>query len=361
VGTDPATADAAFHFPNNYNYTYTTPTLNPGQMAVIEPIDAHTTADHNHPPTNDPINSVGSVKVTSSQPLAGVALEHQTMEDHATELKATRGFTDSDRATTLYAPINKNYRYDRFTGLLVQNAGQSSVNITVTYYYSQDSQCPSSGSVNDSKSNVAPGASVTFSSSAFPTGCFATAKIVATGGDHLIVAVVNEAFTGYYIATHPGHAQEATAYAAIPNGAATTKLSVPLFKEDARSKSTGLSVQNISATSTAHVVATFKNNTFTFVTNAMDIAPNQAIVLLDMRLIENNPPWWWHHWNGTAMTPELLGCVDDVNGCGANGNFSVILTSDQNIVAIANESTYPGLAPRINQDKSNYEAFNLTP
>jgi hypothetical protein len=51
--------------------------------------------------------------------------------------------------------------------------------------------------------------------------------------------------------------------------------------------------------------ATFKNNTYTFATNAINIAPNQAIVLLDMRLIENNPPYWWHHWNGTVMTPEL--------------------------------------------------------
>ncbi len=131
VGTGPAAASAAFHFPNNYNYTYTTPTLNPGQMAVIEPIDAH--SGQAHPPTNDNTNSVGSLTVTSSQLLAGVSLEHRTMEDHATVLKATRGFTNSDGDTTLYAPINKNNYYNRFTGLQVQNISGGSIDVHVTY------------------------------------------------------------------------------------------------------------------------------------------------------------------------------------------------------------------------------------
>jgi hypothetical protein len=119
-----------------------------------------------------------------------------------------------------------------------------------------------------------------------------------------------------------------------------------------------LSVQNISSQS-AQVTATFKNSSMTFVTNPMDIGPKQAIVLLDMRLIANNPPSWWHGWNGTAMTPAQLGCVSNVTGCGANGVFIVILTSIRNIVAIANEVAYPISAPFIPMDEANYEAFNL--
>jgi hypothetical protein len=144
----------------------------------------------------------------------------------------------------------------------------------------------------------------------------------------------------------------------IPNHVATTKLGVPLFKEDSYSKATGLSVQNVGGL-TAHVVATFKNSTYTFVTNAMNIDPNKAIVLQDMRLLDSNLPAWWHGCNPSypTMDPAILGCGS--NGCGANGVFSVILTSDQNIVAVANESTYSIQTPRINQDKSNYEAFNL--
>jgi hypothetical protein len=182
----------------------------------------------------------------------------------------------------------------------------------------------------------------------------------------LSAAIVNEAYTNGYLNDHPGHAQEATAYAALPNIPFSIRhiLSVPLFKEDSYSKATGVSVQNISG-STAWVVATFKNNNNqTFVTNAMDIAPHSAIVLQDMRLMESNPQPWWHHWNGASMNPTVLGCAEGTyNGCGANGVFSLILNSTVNnypIVAVANESTYPNNAPLINQDKSNYEAFSLT-
>jgi hypothetical protein len=62
-------------------------------------------------------------------------------------------------------------------------------------------------------------------------------------------------------------------------------------------------------------------------------------------------------WNGTAMTPAALGCT--ASGCGNNGTFSVVVTSDQPIVGLVNESTYPFTAPRILQDKNNYEGFNL--
>ena len=64
-------------------------------------------------------------------------------------------------------------------------------------------------------------------------------------------------------------------------------------------------------------------------------------------------------WNGTAMTPAALSCTS--SGCGSNGVFGVTIESNLPVVAIANESTYPFSAPRISQDKNNYEGFNLTP
>jgi hypothetical protein len=363
VGTAQTTVYATFVFPNlpDPNFYYNT-SINPGRIAVFDPINARNNSNQ-HPPTGDTTDALGSLTVTASQNLAGIALEHYTLEDHATVLQATRGLTDDDRDTILYAPINKNYRYDRFTGLTVQNAGSGSITITVIYYFDQDAYCPQSGQVTVTTSNVASGVSVTFPSSAFPAGCFASARITASGGsDPKIVAIINESFTGAYLATHPDHAQEMTSYNAIPNKYASKNLSAPLFKENSYSKGTGLTVQNVGG-STAHVVATFKNNNSQiFVTNTMNIDPNKAIVLQDMRLLQGNPnpPSWWHGWNGTAMTSSALGCAEGTsNGCGANGVFSVILTSDQNIVGIANESTYPFLTPLINQDKSNYEAFSL--
>jgi hypothetical protein len=140
AGTANATASAAFHFPG-WNYTYTTPTLKPRQMAAIEPIDVHTTAGLIHPPTINS-NAYGYLIVTSSQPLAGVALEYYTMEDHATVLQATRGFTSNDFATTAYAPITKNNYYHRFTGLQVQNVSSQSVTLNVTYRATMENANP---------------------------------------------------------------------------------------------------------------------------------------------------------------------------------------------------------------------------
>jgi hypothetical protein len=369
VGTIATTANATFTFLGSpYTYYYYSTMINPHQLAVFDPIDARHLYNkmEYHPPIGNISSAVGSLTVTASQNLAGIALEHLVQEDHATVLQSTRGLNTNDYDTKVYAPINKNYYYDRVTGLQVQNVSGSPINITVVYepiYENTHSNYCPGGDVTVSYNNLPEGASHTFDITQdlilFPH-CFAPATITASGN---IVAVVNEAFTGAFLAQHPGHAREDTAYNAIPDKFASQKLSVPLFKEDSYSKATGLSVQNNSTTLTANVVATFKNSSKTFVTNPMTIPPKQAIVLQDMRLIANSPPPWWHGWDtrygNPAMNPTTLGC--DANGCGSNGLLSVTLTSDQNIVGIANESTYPIQSPRINQDKSNYEAFNLTP
>jgi hypothetical protein len=351
VGTANTTATVVFRFPN-WTYTYYTPTLKPGQMAAIEPINAH--SGQTHPPTNDNTNSVGSVTVTSSQPLAGVALEHMTMEDHATVLQATRGFISSDASSTIYAPINKNNSYGRFTGLQVMNVSGHSIDITVYYTANPDNNpnnyCPG-GTPQDTWPGLADKQSHTFSSSVLPNHCFASAKIEATGN---IVGMVNESFTQAYLDTHPGHAQEATAYNAI-GGVVTKKLSAPLFKENSYSKGTGLSIMNVGQVTATNVVIKLTGPTGTYTSNPLSINSGSAYVAMDLRL---KPASFW---NGTVLTPAVLGCQDNTTGCGANGVFSVIVTSDQNIVGVANESTYPNLAPLINQDKSNYEAFNLTP
>ncbi len=98
---------------------------------------------------------------------------------------------------------------------------------------------------------------------------------------------------------------------------------------------------------------TFKNAVGTFVSMPQSIPAGGNVVFLDVRL---KPASFW---NGTAMTPALLGCVNALAGCGSNGNFGLVITSDQPVVGMANESTYPNAAPRKLQDKNNYEGFNL--
>jgi hypothetical protein len=340
AGTTAATASVVFKMavppaaPTTYNFT--TPSIGPGQMYVLSPSDASV-----------PANTVGSLTVSSSQPLAGTVLEHKTVELHATVLQATRAFTPSDYDTTVFAPIIKKGRLGRSTGLQVQNVTGGAIDVTVNYKGSAGACAGNSYSENTT--GLAAGAGFTFLHAVLPSDCTAAATVTATGN---IVAIVNESFDPAFLAANPGRSQEAVTYSAQPNNKATTVISLPLFKEDANSKSTGISVQNVGGSSTT-VVLTFKNSVGTFVSTPQSIPAGGNVVFIDVRL---KPASFW---SGTAMTPALLGCVNALAGCGANGNFGVVVTSaSQNIVAIANESTYPN-PPRKLQDKNNYEGFNL--
>jgi hypothetical protein len=343
AGTASATATATFKIGGS-SYTYTTPSMLPGTMVAFGPSDATPT-----PPSGD--TAVGSMTVSSSQPLAGVVLEHKTFENPATLLQATRGFTNAEADTILYAPIIKNNFFNRFTGLQVQNVSGGPVNVTVTYKAS--SGC--SGTYTDQTTGLADGASHTFvhsgTSTNLPTNCLAGAKVVATGD---VVAIVNESYTSAAVAA--GRNQESTTYSAFSSSAATNLVQLPLAKEDSFNKGTGVQIQNVSSSSTASVVVTYTGPTGTYTSVAQSIAPGGALTLANVRL---KPASFW---NGTAMTPAALGCSSTPPvGCGSNGVFGVKISSNQPVVSIANESTYPFTAPRISQDKNNYEGFNLAP
>ena len=337
AGGTSATASVTFNIGGS-SYTYTTPSMLPGTMVAFGPSDAGAPSGN---------SSIGSMTVSSSQPLAGVVLEHKTFENPATLLQATRGFTGADADTTLYAPIIKNNFFNRFTGLQIQNVSGGSVDITVTYKASAG--C--SGEYTDTTSGLADGASHTFvhlAGTDLPANCLASAKIVATGD---VVAIVNESFTSAAVAA--GRTQESTTYSAFSNAAATELVQLPLAKENSFNKGTGIQIQNVSSSSTASVVVTYTGPTGSYTSVAQSVAPGSALTLVDVR---NKPSSFW---NGTAMTPSALGGCSP--GCGSNGVFGVKIESNQPVVAIANESTYPFTAPLISQDKNNYEGFNLVP
>ena len=344
AGSAAAAAQVVFYMGSSGTFTYTTPSIAPGAMVVVNPSAV------SGMPSGNPVK--GSAVVTSAQPLAGTSLEYIQGEPNATVVQATRGFTPADynqngsAPYVLYAPTNKFDRFGRFTGLQVQNVDTSPINVNVKYVGIAGS-C-NGHTYNDSVSNLAAGASHSFPADALPANCNASAAITGSGK---IVGTVNEAYMGSYLTTNPTVHQAATVYFCLFAAAATDYVSAPLFKEDAYSKSTGLSIQNIGSTD-AHVTVTFANSVGTFKTQPQTIGSGAAKVFLDVRI---DPTITW---NGTALTPSVLGCTS--SGCGTNGNFSVLVSSDQPIVAIANESPYPLLAPRIQQDKSNYEGFNLT-
>lgn len=342
AGSSAATALATFHFGGS-PYTFTTPSIAPGAMVAVVPADAGA-------PSGTSGN--GSLVVTSSQPMAGVVMEAKTSENPATLLQATRGFTTADAGTVAYAPIIKNNLYGRFTGLQVQNVSGGPVNITVAYTTS----C-GGGPYSDSATGVASLSSATFvhltGQTNLPDGCLASATVTGTGN---IVAIVSESYTAAFLSANPGRSQESTTYSAFPNAAKTAKLSAPLFKENAYGKGTGLQVMNVGSSTATNVVLAFTGPTGTYTSMPQTITAGNSLTFVDVR---NKAPSFW---NGTAMTPAALGgCPANTTGCGTNGVFGVVVTADQPIVAIANESTYPFGAPLISQDKSNYECFNLTP
>ena len=132
-------------------------------------------------------------------------------------------------------------------------------------------------------------------------------------------------------------------------------IQLPLAKEDSYNKGTGIQVQNVSSSSTANVVLTYAGPTGSYTSESVPIAPGSSENFTDVRLKGTG------FWDGTAMTPSALGCTSGNFVCDGNGVFGVTVTSDQPVVAIANESTYPFSAPRVSQDKNNYEGFNLAP
>ncbi|MBI3960091.1 MAG: hypothetical protein HY328_14860 [Chloroflexi bacterium] len=335
AGSTAATAIATFRVQAG-QFTFTTPSIEPGRMVIINPAAAGVPSGNNV--------SVGSLTVTSSQPLAGVVSEHGS-EQPAVLLQSTRAFAPQDGNAKAYAPIIKNEYFNRFTGLQVQNISAATITIDVTYNGSGGT-CAGQIFTNQA-ANVAAGASATFvhlvgqAGNTMPAGCLASATINATGGN--IVAIVNEAFTSAFLAGGGnGGRQEATTYAAFPASAATTTVKAPLFKEKSYDKLTGLQVQNVGSVDATNVIATFVGPGGTYTTNPLTIKAGSGLTIIEMY---KHPELF----NGTPIPADIKD---------AAGVFGVTITSDQSIVAIANESTYPFGASPLQQDKNNYEAFN---
>lgn len=335
AGTSAATATATFVMRNGDTHVYTTPPIGPNQMVVFSVLDAPT-YDPNNPNNNA---RVGGLTVTSSQPLAGVVMEHFTTENPATIAQSTRGFTSADFDTTAYAPVIKHNRFGRFTGIQVQNVSSGPINITVTYLGSAGA-CANQTYV-DTATNVPAGASYTFvqyeGSTSLPPNCTASATIVGTGN---IVAIVNESYRSDSI---PPSGQSAVTSSALPAHSATTKISVPLFKDDRLGKRTGLQIQNVGTAQATNIVATFVctgGANFTAISQPQTVPAGGAVLFYT----PSDDPGMF-----TTTNPFVSNNVT----CG------VTVTSDQPVVAIANESVIPG--GTLQQDTNNYEGFNLAP
>ncbi len=330
AGTAAAAVTAVFKMDTGGTYTKTVASVDPNKMVLINPIDAGVPSVGGAGGRDN----IGSLTVTSAQPLAGTVLEYIQGQAVATVLNGTRGFTAADFDTTVFAPIVKNNRFGRFTGIQVQNVSAGPIDITINYVGATG--C--TGNFSESATAVPAGASRTFvqqgAASPFPVNCIGSATISATGN---IVAIVNEGnLTGFPAA--------GTTYSALPNNSTTTKVSAPLFKDRRFGFSTGLQIQNVGNATANNVVVTFACGgaaTFTAISTPQTIAAGAAKLFREPSTMPAG--------TFTALNPFSSG----------NVSCSATITSDQPIVAIANEAAQTGGTSL--RDANNYEGFNLAP
>jgi len=337
AGTTAATATVTYKMDNGGVYNHTTPPIGPGQMAVILPSMAGVPSS----PNDATRVNIGSATVTSSQPIAGTVLEYLQNETVATVLKGTRALTSADFGTTAYAPISKNDRFGRFTGIQVLNVGGSPINVTIDYKGSAASNpaCLNQ-TFQDTTTNLAPGTSKTFNNlvgqSNLVSNCTAAATITANGD---FVAIVSEA-------NMPTATTAGIAYFAIADSNVTTEVSAPQFKDRRFGFSSGLQIQNVGGANATNVVATFvckgnnsTNTPFTAITTPRTIPAGGAI----------------NFYRPASMPAGTFTGSNPFSLQGAT--CGVTITGDQDLVVNVNET--PDTTGAL--DDNNYEGFNLVP
>lgn len=272
---------------------------------------------------------LGSVVITGSGPLAGTSLEHQHTAPVAQNLQASRAFVPSDYGTTVYCPLTRrNFGgQNTTTGIQAQNVSGGSLSISVTY----NVVAPSPRTVGPFSQTVGNGESANFlQSDHLLAGELASATVSASGN---LAVIVNDR------ATNP-NPQRFTTYACFAQANTTTKVTLPLVKENFNNNTTGIQVQNVgNAPATFTLTYTTNNNQVVTVTHTDSVAPGASKTFY--RLASG----------GTTNITVVSGTLSNLNSTVSG----VVITSNQPIVAIANESNYTGVNP---QDTKNYEGFN---
>lgn len=344
AGTDAAIIYAEFKADDGTVYSWDSGTaVAAGEMVVISPADARSAAS-----VAPPTKTKGGLTVTCAQPIAGVVLEHGYLDE--TVLQAAKGFSPSEYASELVAPIIKvqfGGAQKRSTGLQVQNVSNKPVTITVEYTEAGLSSTP--GAVYTQYAyNVPAGASYTFFENSkdggdnIPTGVLAAAVVSAEYSDGTgaanIAAIVNET---KWPATQP-QALAQTTYSAIPVSAGTSDIAVPLVKEIfgavGKRNSTGIQIMNVGSTSAdVEVTYTFNGVDYTIQGVSIDAGASETFYQVSKSLPTGGS------WVGGVALPA-----------GQFGGASITSTNSQPIVAIVQETSLDQ-----HQDNKNYEGFNL--
>lgn len=291
-------------------------------MAMITPADAGI------PPGND---QVGSLTVTGDQPLAGVSLEHQHSAAVAQNLQASQAFSPAAYDSTVYCPLYRNAHTGKrlTTGAQVQNVSSQPQTVTMTY------TPVGGGPMQTSSATIDPGESATFYAPdrGIPANSYGAVTIV---GEKDIVAVVNDEGMDNGL-------QRTTTYACFPAHSASNRVNLPLAKEFFYGETSGIQVQNVGSAPAKIELTYFPwgGGDPVVIRNVSPTPPGAAFTAWGISL---DPP----------PTPFDLISGDPTTLFGRN--TSVVVESDQPILAIVNESS-EGSQPS-GVDNKTYEGFN---
>jgi hypothetical protein len=259
---------------------------------------------------------IGSAVITATQPVAAVVMQINTGGFKV--LMGYGGFTSGSPTVALPLIMANNNGF--YTGIQVQNVGDTPTTVTVDY---TPNTVAGGSDPSDETFDLAPGASKTIIQNGAPPangsvnnwnviGRYIGGAMITNSGNQPLVAIVNQ--------VRPGSNALGTAYEGFDPAAATTRVSAPLIMANNSTYYTGIQVQNVS-NDTVHVVIDYGPNTagtFNPANEEFDLDPGTS-----KTIIQNGAP----PANGST-----------VNNWGTNRYIgSATITATGNIVAIVNQ------------------------
>lgn len=328
-----ATINATYTYPGG-SQAQTGLTIAAGKTYMLDPLAA-----------NVPENTLGSLVVeATSGMIAGVIVETQHSVSVGTFAMSTKAFAPADANTTVVAPTNKTKYFGGTTGwqLLNTTASEATVDVTFTIAGVQKNTLAAAAGITVGNQFAVQITIPANGSYLFSTGAAAGAnyyKAIEVGGTKTItdglffsgVAVSNQALVA---TVNEANGLNRILYSAFGAGGATTKLAAPAVKEAFFNQNTSLNVQNVGTANTTPTAVYNCGGTEYTVVAPSALAPGQAVNFFRL----SDAARW-----GDVKVP-------------ASNNCAVIVTADQPIVAVAQESITTNA-----QDIKNYEGFNLTP
>jgi hypothetical protein len=279
-----AASDITFEFFNTSGVsiaTYVASSVAANASAIVE-LDTLT-------PTTGSIPSGfgGSVKVTSSSNLAGMA---NNMDGAV--LQTYNAFTAADGGTTLYAPALFNAYYGYVSSLQVQNIGSVSTNITVTY----------SDGIVKTATGVGPNQAALFyqPDEGHASGWAGSATVTSSAAD--VVAVVAQKSS-----------VKASNYNAASGGA--TEISAPALFNSYYGYDTSLTVMNVGSVST-DITVTYSDG---IVRTSTGVQPGDSVQFFNWT--EGHASGWSGSAAVTSSAAPIIGVVNEENLAKSDGDW----------------------------------------